>query len=294
MAASLKIGFIGAGNLGKGLALALTAASYRVTAVASRTYASAEELAGVIPGCRAVDRLQGLADQCDLVFLTTPDDAIGRVAGELRWSPGQGVVHCSGTGSLDLLLPAARLGAHCGSLHPFQTLSALTTPRQAVERFQGVTFAVEADGWLLGTLQGMAADLGGRNVWINPQDRALYHASGVMSCGYLVALLKAAAAIWESIGFSEEEGIRAVMSMARATLDGIATAGMGGAVTGPMARGDVSTLRKQLEALETRLPSLVPFYLALSQASLPLAAPKVAEDRLAEMKEMLAEFMNHS
>ena len=69
MAASLNIGFIGAGTLGKGLALALAAASYRRHAVAGRTYASAEELAEMIPGCRAVDRLQGVADQCDVVFL---------------------------------------------------------------------------------------------------------------------------------------------------------------------------------------------------------------------------------
>ena len=291
MSSTLSIGLIGAGTLGKSLALGLATAGYRVTAVASRTYASAETLAEMIPGCTAVRQAQELVDRCDLVFVTTTDEAVSRVVADLRWSPGQGVAHCSGSGSLDLLLPAVRMGARCGSLHPFQTFAGIVAPQDALERFRGITFAVEGDGWLLETLEGVAVDLGGRVIRLNANDRSLYHASAVMSCGYLVALLKAAAEIWRHIGVTEEEGVQAMLPLARATLENVASMGPDGAVTGPMVRGDADTLQGHLEALKARLPDLLPLYLALSRASLPLAAPRVEGERLREMKNLISEYM---
>ena len=70
-----NVGFIGAGALGTTLAQAMHRCGYRVRAVASRTAASAERLAAAIPGCEAASP-QEVADRCDTVFLTVPDDAI--------------------------------------------------------------------------------------------------------------------------------------------------------------------------------------------------------------------------
>ena len=71
-----NIGFIGAGALATNLALALSAAGWNVSAVASRSHASAQRLADLIPGCRAETDPQSVVDLCRLIFLTVPDDAI--------------------------------------------------------------------------------------------------------------------------------------------------------------------------------------------------------------------------
>ena len=75
-----RIGFIGAGTLGKGLALALADRGYQVVAVSSRSRSSAEDLAARIPGCEPLAGPQELADRCHLVFITTPDEIINQVA----------------------------------------------------------------------------------------------------------------------------------------------------------------------------------------------------------------------
>ena len=107
---SLNIGLIGVGTFWESMALGLTMAVYRVALVASRTSSTAKALAEIIPGCRYEVSAQELANQSDLVFITIPDEVISEIASEVEWTPLQGVVHCSGEGSLNLLLPAAHLG----------------------------------------------------------------------------------------------------------------------------------------------------------------------------------------
>src|SRR6266581_3025328 len=78
-AAKLKLGFIGAGRAGTGLATGFAHAGGDVVAVASRSIASAQALVKRVRGARACAP-QEVADRADLVFLTVPDDAIERVA----------------------------------------------------------------------------------------------------------------------------------------------------------------------------------------------------------------------
>ena len=84
-----------------------------------------------------------MADHADLVFITTPDDAIPAVVNQVRWHPGQSVVHCSGADSLDVLEPARIVGAQVGSFHPLQTFASI---QKAIDNLPGSTFALEAEG----------------------------------------------------------------------------------------------------------------------------------------------------
>ena len=281
----VTIGFVGAGVLGSGLALALSAAGWRVAAVASRTHASAERVASLIDGCAALESAQRVADACDLVFITTPDSAISAVAGSVRWRQNQGVTHCCGAASTELLDAAADAGAAVGAMHPFQTFAAIAGPDQAAERLQGVTFAVSATGWLAEFLPKLAASLGGSGIAIPEGMRPLYHASAVLSCGYLATLLDAAIGLWTSMGFAEEDGIRAAVPLARATIEAIERQGPANAVTGPVVRGDADTVAAHLELLSQHAAHLLPLYRQLTEASLPLARSKgIAEPQLAQLR----------
>ena len=285
------IGFIGAGAVGNGLALGLSSRGYKVLVVSSRSLSSAQDLAAGIPGCEALPDAQAVADRCNLVFITTPDEAIDRVTSQVSWHRGQGVVHCSGAESLGILEPAAGAGAIIGSFHPFQTFACLETPEEVVERMEGTTFSVEGHGWVLDTLKDMASRLGGRAIRLSPEDRAIYHASAVMSCGHLVALIKAAADVWQSMGIPQEEALPIILPLAKSTLANVSRAGVDASLTGPIMRGDTTTLRVHLEALESRLPRLIPLYCALSGEFLPLARDRVRKERLEEMDRMFNDYM---
>ena len=195
----LTIGFIGAGTVGTALAVRLSQKGCPVVAVSSRSLTSAQKLAKLVTNCRVCPTAQEVADAAELVFLTTPDDAISKVASEIRWRKGQNVVHCSGAHSVDILEPAKRFGAAIGSFHPLQTFASVN---QAIENLPGSTFALEAEEPLLSRLKELASLLDGTWVELKPGDKVLYHAAAVFVSNYLVTLVKLATDLWQDFGVS--------------------------------------------------------------------------------------------
>ncbi len=284
----MKIGFIGVGVLGKGLALALADRGYRVSACYSRRSESSQWLSERISGCGVAASAQALADGADLVFITTPDAAIPQVCAEVAWCPDQGVVHCCGAESRGILDSAARQQARTGAFHPFQTLAALKDPAEASARLTGVSFAVDGEGWLVDLLTQMAQDLGGRAVVIAEGDRPLYHASAVLACAHLAALLHGAVTLWERMGYDSSDALEALYPLARATLDNVAKDGVAASLTGPAFRGDAATIRLHLDALSQRATELLPVYAALTATSLPLALQRgLSPNQVSEIEQLI-------
>jgi predicted short-subunit dehydrogenase-like oxidoreductase (DUF2520 family) len=282
----LKTGFIGAGKTGTALAARLSQKAWPVVAVYSRAPSSAYKLAGLVPNCRVCNTAQELAEVAELVFLTTPDDVIGRVCGEVQWHKGHSVVHCSGAHSVDILEPAKRLGAGVGSFHPLQTFADVS---QAIENLPGSTFALEGEEPLLAVLKQLAHVLEGNWVELKPGDKVLYHAAAVFACNYLVTLVKLALDLWRDFGIGQKEAIAALLPLVKGTVSNIARIGLPDCLTGPIARGDCGTIRKHLEALEARNPSLLRAYKELGLQTIPIALAKggVNEQTAEEMKELL-------
>ena len=177
-----RIGFIGAGNVAKSFAVALTRQGYRVVAAASRSFSSAEDLAGRVDGCVAYESLDDAATACDVVFVTTPDDSIPATVESVSWRTGQAVVHTSGVLTLEALDAAARAGASPGAFHPMQLFS---SPETGVEGIPGTTFGIAGDAEMAAYLEEMALAIGGRPVFVRAEDKPLYHLSGVMMGGLL-------------------------------------------------------------------------------------------------------------
>jgi len=266
-----RLGFIGAGTVGTALARRLSERGYPVVAVYSRSPASAERLAAAVTGCEVGTSSQAVADATDLVFITTPDDAIGPVAAEVRWSPGQSVVHCSGADSVDTLEPARKLGARVGAFHPLQTFASV---EQAIANIAGSTFALEAEEPLLGTLREMARALDGHTIELKAGDKVLYHAAAVIACNYLVTLVKLSTDLWQVFGVPPDEAARDLLPLLRGTIANITRLGIPQCLTGPIARGDTGTITKHLRALEKAAPGVLPTYRDLGRQTVPIALAK--------------------
>jgi len=282
----LKLGFIGAGTVGTALAIRLSDKGYQVAAVSSRTYTSAKKLAQEISGCQAVGNNQAVADMADFVFITTPDDAIGTIAAEVKWRPGQSVVHCSGVDSTEILKPARDLRARVGVLHPLQTFASV---KHAIDNIPGSTFALEAEEPLLTTLKEMAAALDGHWITLKASDKVVYHAAAVIACNYLVTLVKLGTDLWQTFDVPRQKATQALMPLLRGTLNNLENVGIPDCLTGPIARGDIGTITKHLNALEKVAPSLVSTYRELGLQTIPIALGKgqINQERAEELRALL-------
>jgi predicted short-subunit dehydrogenase-like oxidoreductase (DUF2520 family) len=283
----VKIGFIGAGTTGTALAVRLSQKGCQVVAVSSRTLSSAQKLARLVRNCQVFHTAQELADVAELVFITTPDDVIAQVSSEVQWYEGQSVVHCSGAHSVDILESAKKLGAAVGSFHPLQTFADVN---QAMENLPGSTFALEAEGPLLSTLKELTSLLNGSWVELKPGDKVLYHAAAVFACNYLVTLVKLALDLWQYFGTSQKEATRALLPLLRGTINNIDNIGLPNCLTGPIARGDLGTIERHLNALEAKSFPLLSTYKELGLQTIPiaLAKGKVNEQKAEEMKALLS------
>jgi len=282
----LKVGFIGAGTVGTALAVRLSSKGYQIVAVSSRSHISAENLARTISHCRVFDNNQDVADTAELVFITTPDDAIAQVASQLKWHGGQSVVHCSGADSTEILQPAKKSGAYVGVFHPLQTFA---SAKQAMENIPGSTFALEAEEPLLDILKNMATALDGHWIELKASDKVMYHAAAVIACNYVVTLVKLATDLWQNFSISPQQATQALLPLLRGTISNIETMGIPQCLTGPIARGDSGTIKKHLSALEEVAPTVLSTYRELGLQTIPIALAKgrINEQQAQELETIL-------
>ena len=272
--AQARIGFIGAGRLGKALAWRMHEAGLCVAAVSSATPASAQALAARIPDCETT-RAQEVIDRCDLVFVATPDGAIATTASSLRWRPGMAAVHCSGVTEVDALEVARSHGACIGGFHPMQTFG---DPQAVAASLKGCTITLEADEPLNMLLVALVERIGCHVNRLPAGMRGRYHAAAGFTSQFINALFAEAAVVWKSWGADESDALRALLPLARGTLASIESAGIAGGMPGPVSRGDVASVEKHVAALAPLGDEMLAFYRLMCGRTVPIARRRGAID----------------
>ena len=287
-----RVGFIGAGRLARCLALAFARAGYPVTAIASRSADSARRLAIQIEHCVACDDPQQVIDAADIVFLAVPDDSIGTTAHTLRFAdaaagrPGKALVHCSGASPVELLAPARDQGAAIGGFHPLYLFSGELAD---LERIAGCSVTIEADGALEETLTALALALRCHPLTIAPGGRMLYHAAAHYAASFALCSLAECVALWRTLGFAEDDALRALLPMLAGTIETARDKGLPNALAGPVSRGDTGVVEKQLALLEGFGGDHAALYGLLSRRAVNLArrraTPPAAIEAISEAVE---------
>ncbi|MDQ4029954.1 MAG: DUF2520 domain-containing protein, partial [Actinomycetota bacterium] len=179
-----------------------------------------------------------------------PDRAIAEVAAGIE--PGPWVAHVSGATPLAALDPHERRF----SVHPLQTFTTARGPEQLDGAWAAVTAETDearaAGIWLAETLGLRPFDLA-------DAAKPLYHAGAAVASNFLVTLRRAAGALLEAAGAPPE----ALDPLMRRTIEN------GFELTGPIARGDWSTVEAHLRAIRSEAPRLEPMYRALAEATAP-------------------------
>ena len=213
---------------------------------------------------------QQVADAADLVFLTVPDDAIAAAVSGVRWREGSGCVHCSGAGDLDLLRAAAAQGARVGGFHPLRMFG---EPGKAFG-MRGCAVAIAGSPALARELGRLARAIGARPLQLPEGARALYHIGANFSGAFVVALIAETVALWTKLGITEKDALAALLPLLHGSADNVEKLGLAGALGSVVARGDVGTIRKHLDALARSSPGSVDLYRLLSLRTVPLALAK--------------------
>lgn len=200
-------------------------------------------------GLRVTDGREPDRD-AELVLLCVPDAVIADVAAAVAVGPW--IAHVSGATRLGALDPH-RLRF---STHPLQTL----TRGRGAEQLDGAWAAVSGEtDEALARARWLADVLGLRAFEVDDADRPLYHAAGAFGGNYLVTLHAVASRLLAEVGAPPE----AIVPLMTRTIENEFD------LTGPIARGDWSTVEAHLAALEERAPDLVPLYRALAEATRP-------------------------
>ena len=281
------IGIIGAGAVGTALGAALHRAGWPVVAVASRDEGRRERFRSLVPGARGFAEAPAILDEVELIILAVPDDAVERLAGELRLYGGQALVHTSGVLGAEVLEPARAAGTQIGAFHP---LVAFADTERAIAALHGATVAVEGDDQLAALLADMAEAVGATAVRLAPGSKAAYHAAAVLAAGGFVALLDAIAELGAAAGLDEQGSLAVYGGLIEQTLGNARALGIRAALTGPMTRGDVGTLARHLEALARLAPDVLPLYRAAAEREIALAEARgsLAPDAADSMRHVLA------
>ena len=265
------LAFIGAGRAGSALAQALADAGHDVVAVHSRTAAHAARVAASV-GAHVVPSALAAVRAADITFVTVPDAEITLVAATVAASGaalrGRSLVHCSATHGPEALAALRLNGARVGAFHPLQALAGVASS----PLLRGSSFAVEAEEPLRSTLLGLVADLGGHAIDVSADGRALYHAAAVLAGNAPLALLARATSLLEEAGVPKDHAHRALVALLAGAVSNAREAGPGGALTGPVVRGDAATVARHLDVLQAD-PTTRELYRRLSLETLALAGP---------------------
>lgn len=241
----LGVGVVGAGRVGAVLGSALRAAGHAVVGASGISEDSKERIATLLAGVPHLD-VPEIVERSELVLLTVPDDELAGVVSGIAatggWQPGQLVAHTAGAHGIEILAPALAAGAIPLAIHPAMTFTGTSLD---LSRLVGCSFAVTAPNVVLPIAQALVVEMGGEPVIVAEADRPRYHAALAHGANHLVTLATQAMRTLESIGI-EEPG-KVLGPLLNAALDGTLRGGEQ-ALTGPVMRGDVSTV--QTHALE--------------------------------------------
>ena len=284
----MRIGFIGAGKVGTALGLYFKKHGLVIAGYRSRSEASARR-ASMLTESAVFSTLPLLAENCDVLFVTTPDAAISAVDAEAAAHLRQGGlsadtvwIHTSGALPSTELAELASLGCAVGSLHPLQSFG---EPAASAEMLENSYFTIEGTARALAAMREIMTACGARFDEIDTANKPLYHAGACVLSNYLLTLLDSGFTLLRAAGMDGETLFDAALPLIEGTLQNVRQKGPAEALTGPIARGDVETVDVHLRALDSALPERAKLYRAMGFATVEMIeGKKLGRNVAAELK----------
>lgn len=290
-----KITIIGLGRVGTALGILLSRAGHKIVS-AFDIDSGAREIFSKATNTSVAGKLDDSVLGPDVILISVPDRAIEDVSHRIsccrRLKEEVFVGHTSGALSSESLHHVKAKGCATFSMHPIQTFANLES---AVKAMPQSYFGIEGDPEALKLVEEIVTSIGGKPLLMNPDLKPLYHAALCVASNFLVTLLDMAVKLCQGAGIEKERALEVMLPLIETTISNFEQSGTD-ALTGPIERGDADTVKKQLNAIETLEPKVVPVYLALARATVSVARERgsITEDQAKLLLKTLESVDKHS
>lgn len=229
--------------------------------------------------------LEELVKLSDTLFITTPDGVIGSVWDCIRNKnmsvQNKIVCHFSGALSSDVFTDSQSTGAGVCSIHPMLAFSdKLTSYRIPANTF----FAIEGDETAVSAVKSLFESLGNTVCRIDKSKKSLYHTAASVLSNELVALLDMGYSLLEQCGFSRDNAVGATKNLVSGNVKSVLENGCVNALTGPVERNDLQTVKKHVNSLEGEDRQI---YILLAKRLVNLAKAKNEDRDYRDLSEFL-------
>ena len=244
----MTIGFIGAGKVGCSLGKYFSQNGLSLSGYYSRSLQSAQEAAQFTQS-KCFSTIQETLENSSLIFCTVPDGTIHDLFHYIYPDYFQDtyLVHCSGALSSQVF---AHLESHCAgtaSLHPICAVNHRFTGYKALSQ---ACFTVE--GSCSPLLSQIIAQCGNPVETISAENKTIYHGAAVMASNLVVGLYHTAITLLQRCNLNQDFAQKALAPLFQGNVHNILEYGCAQALTGPVERGDATTVQHHLEALTGR------------------------------------------
>lgn len=256
----MKIGFIGAGKMGFTMGRHLADYCRKacgqygdrldVSGFFSKSLESAK-CAAAFTDTKYYSDLCELVHESDILFITTPDGQISGVAKNIADMISNKeekiLVHTSGALSSQVF---SGMGSkfYGYSVHPIYAVNSKT---ESYIDFKNAFITIEGHEKYLDFFVDLYESMGHSVKTISADNKVKYHGAAVFASNLVIGLFEVGKKILAECGFSEDEANQALLPLFINNASGLATKGSKEALTGPIARNDVDTVRKHLEVIES-------------------------------------------
>jgi predicted short-subunit dehydrogenase-like oxidoreductase (DUF2520 family) len=275
------VGIIGLGKVGIALSIVFVKNDF-TTYIAGKNLESsmrAHKISHAEPVSKEV-----LAKSSTFIILAVPDSQIKSVAREIApfINESQIVSHLSGALDSSLI---KFLKSSVVSIHPIKSFG---DPIISTNSFKGTLFVCEGAKQSLSRTKNVVESIDGVFTTISSKNKVKYHLALTLASNFSILLAKKAEELLLSVGFSENDAQSVVLGLIEGTLSNMKNLGVSQALTGPVERGDLLTIRKHIDAIDDSV--LKEFYIDGSKMLVDVAKKRhFIDNKYEEIEKFLKE-----
>lgn len=280
----MKIGFVGAGKVGTNLAMYF--ANYGLLISGFFIRAETNTKKGTDDGkFRKFTELDLLVNESDIIFITVTDDSISEIVNKLSLLEmdlkGKTFVHTSGSNSMNSLVELKKKNAKVFTFHPLQTFNSFEI---GLEKMKEMHIFLEYDS--LNDISEIMNVIENKHHKIETNGKIKYHCAASVISNLTVGLAQVGIDLVYELGISEEDALDAFKPLLKASVNNLLEYGSEKALTGPIARGDIKTVKNHLSVLDLEKRDI---YRLLAMKTLDIASNNLTDEIYLEIKKLLKE-----
>lgn len=283
------IGFLGAGNVGCSMGKYLSEHGFPISGYYSRTKESALA-AAQFTNSSCYSSLDELIEASDTLFIAVNDDMIHSVWDRIveTANPQQLhskiICHFSGSLSSDVFFPLHGIEICPASVHP---MLAFPDRFHSWKALSDAFFTIEGEETALSYFSQMFQTTGNSVSILSADKKPLYHTAASMISNHVIALLDIGLSLFMDCGFSKKDAYKACAPLIRGNIENVLSNDTLSALTGPIERGDIKTVKKHWKSLDKETAKL---YCLLGKRQLALAAKKHTQTDFSTIKALFQAF----